>query len=108
MPANFAAATDQRSLPLFLPDKDEKVVRMEIELPDGFRQTDISPKSQHFSAPGGSQARITQTSANGKCVVTDQFVTVPAIVSPKDYPVLLNIQAALGRKSATTFLLERE
>jgi transglutaminase-like putative cysteine protease len=108
MPANSPATTDQRSLPLFLPDKDERVIRTEIELPDGFRQTDISPKSEHFAAPGGSQARITQTSANGKCVVTDQFVTVPTIVSPKDYPVLLNIQAALGRKSATTFLLERE
>jgi hypothetical protein len=33
--------------------------------------------------------------------------TVPAIISPKNYPELLDIQSALGEKSETTFLLEK-
>jgi transglutaminase-like putative cysteine protease len=107
-PSFFTAAADQRSLPLFISERNEKVVRAEIELPAGFRPTDIAPKSERFAAPGGSQVHVTETSAGGQCVVTDEFETAPAIIAPKNYPKLLNIQSALGQKSETTFLLERK
>jgi transglutaminase-like putative cysteine protease len=107
-PSFFAATADQRALPLFTPDGKGETLSAEIGLPAGFRLTDIAPKSEDFLAPGGSQAHITKTYSDGKCVITDRFETVPAIVSPKDYPALLNIQSALGQKSETTFLLERE
>jgi transglutaminase-like putative cysteine protease len=107
-PSFFTAAADQRSLPLFISERNEKVVRAEIELPAGFRPTDIAPKSEHFTAPGGSQVHVTETSAGGKCVVTDEFETVPGIIAPGNYPKLLNIQSELGQKSETTFLLERK
>ena len=107
-PSFFNAAADQRSLPLFIPDDKEQIIRAEIELPAGYRLTDIAPKSGLFAAPGGSQVRITDASAGGKCHVTYEAETVPGIIAPADYPKLLNIQSALGRKSETTFLLERQ
>ncbi|MGH7952182.1 MAG: hypothetical protein ACREFE_09720, partial [Limisphaerales bacterium] len=107
-PSLFGAETDQRSLPLFISDGNENIFHTEIKLPPGFRQMDIAPKSENFIAPGGSQARITRMNADGKCVITDQFEVVPGIISPKNYPAMLNIQSALGEKSATVFLLERQ
>src|SRR5262249_37053790 len=62
------AGTDQRTLPLYISDRRNRVVRAEISLPPGYVQTDISPKAQAFSAPGGSQVHITQTSTPGKCI----------------------------------------
>jgi transglutaminase-like putative cysteine protease len=108
MPSLFEASTDQRFLPMFISDETKEVVRTEIELPAGFRLTGIGPKSERFVAPGGSQVQITRTSADGRCIVADEFETVPAIISPGDYPKLLNIESALGQKSETTFLLERD
>jgi transglutaminase-like putative cysteine protease len=107
-PPFFAAAGDQRSLPLFISNKRERTIRAEIELPAGFRQTDIAPKGETFTAPGGSRVHIAKNSAEGKCVITEQFETVPAIIEPADYSKVVNIQSSLGQKSATTFLLERE
>jgi hypothetical protein len=107
-PPFFGAAADQRSLPLFIADKTERIVRAEIELPPGFVQTDIAPNDQTFVTPGGSKVRIAKTSADGKCVLTEKFETVPAIVDPADYLKLVNIQSSLGQKSDTTFLLEKE
>ena len=102
------AATAQRSLPLYISDRRYRTVRAEIELPPGYVQTDILPKTKAFSAPGGSQVHITETSTPGKCVVTDEYRTTPAIISPQDYLKLVSIQSELGQKSATTFLLERK
>ncbi|HLX69161.1 MAG TPA: DUF3857 domain-containing protein [Verrucomicrobiae bacterium] len=102
------AATDQRSLPLYLSDKHDRIVHAEIQLPPGYVQTDILPKTQTFSAPGGSQVHITETSTPGKCIVTDECRTAPAIINPQDYLKLVSIQTALGQKSAMTFLLERK
>ena len=107
-PPFYAAGTGGRSLPLYLSDKHESVVRAAIELPSGFVPTDIAPNNGTFAAPGGSQVHITKTSADGKYVVTEHFDAVPAIVSPTEYPKLLNIQSTLGRKSEMTFLLERK
>jgi len=33
-------------------------------------------------------------------------ISSPAIVSAKDYPEMLKLEAALGKKSSKTFLLE--
>ena len=107
-PSFFNAAADQRSLPLFISDGNERILSAEITLPAGFRLTGIVPQSENFTAPGGSQIHITQADADDKCIITDEFETTPAIVVPKDYPKLLSIQSALGQKSETTFLLERK
>ncbi|HXB58117.1 MAG TPA: DUF3857 domain-containing protein [Candidatus Acidoferrales bacterium] len=107
-PTLFDELSDQRSLPLFVSDENENILRAEIQWPEGFRETDIVPKNENFTAPGGSQATITKTEADGKCVVTDQFDLTPGVIKPKNYPSLLNIQAALGSRSGTTFLLERD
>jgi hypothetical protein len=66
------------------------------------------PRSEKFTTPGGSQVKITQTSADGKFILTDDFITAPAIIPPGNYPKLLDIQSALGEKSEKTFLLEKE
>ncbi|HEY2081239.1 MAG TPA: DUF3857 domain-containing protein [Verrucomicrobiae bacterium] len=107
-PPFFAAGAGERTLPLYIPNRRARVVHADIELPSGYAPTDIGPKTGTFEAPGGSTVRITRQSADGKCVVTEQFDTVPAIVSPADYQKIVSIQSALGRKSTMTFLLERE
>ena len=104
----FDTLADHRALPLYVSEADENDFRVEIQLPDGYRETGIAPKNERLVAPGGSEARIKQTDDNGKCVVTEQFDLTPGIIKPKDYSDLLNIQSALGQKSATTFLLEQE
>lgn len=104
----FGELSQQRSLPFYLPSENENVMRAEIQLPAGFHETDVAPKNENFVAPGGSQARITQAVVNGKCVVTDDFQIDPGVINPKKYPALLNIESALGFRSATTFLLERD
>lgn len=104
----FDGLADHRALPLFVPEADENDFRAEIQLPDGYHETGIAPKNEKLVAPGGSEARVTQTDNNGKCVVTEQFDMVPGIIKPRKYSDLLNIQSALGQKSATTFLLEHE
>jgi len=107
-PSFLDTTADQRSLPLFIADEDEDIIRAEINLPPGYRQTEILPKSEKFTAPGGSQVKITRTSSNGESIVTDDFTTVPAVIAAQNYPKLLEIQSALGEKSEKTFLLERE
>ena len=104
----FDTLADHRALPLFVSDADENDFHAEIQLPDGYHETGIAPKNEKLVAPGGSEVRVTQTDDNGKCVVTEQFETVPGIIKPKQYSDLLNIESALGQKSATTFLLEQE
>ncbi|HXC35887.1 MAG TPA: hypothetical protein VNV43_08425, partial [Candidatus Acidoferrales bacterium] len=96
------------ALPLYVPETDENDFRAEIELPAGYHETGIAPKNKKIVAPGGSEARVTERDDGSKCVVTEQFETKPGIIKPKEYSDLLNIQSALGQKSATTFLLEQE
>jgi hypothetical protein len=106
-PSLFALGADQRSLPLFVSHESERTVRTEIELPPGFRQIDIAPRSENLEAPDGAGiARITSTDAAGKRVITHQLAVSPAIVSAQDYPAMLNIEAALGKRSSRAFLLE--
>ncbi|HEX3626611.1 MAG TPA: DUF3857 domain-containing protein [Verrucomicrobiae bacterium] len=104
----FDGLADHRALPYFVPEADENDFRGEIELPDGYRESGITPKNEKLVAPGGSEARVTESNEGSKCVVTQQFDLKPGIIKPRDYADLLNIQSALGQKSATTFLLERD
>ncbi|MGH8022060.1 MAG: DUF3857 domain-containing protein, partial [Limisphaerales bacterium] len=104
----FSELADHRALPLFISDADENDFRAEIQLPSGFQMTGIAPKNEKLVAPGGSEARISEANDHGKCVVTEKFDTRPGIIKPGKYLDLLNIQAALGEKSARTFLLEKK
>jgi transglutaminase-like putative cysteine protease len=108
VPTLFGTLPDQRVLPLYMPDAGQNTLRAEIQLPEGFQVTDIAPKNKTLSAPGGSRAHITRTDANGKTTVTSEFELAPGVIKPKNYPALLDIQSALGSRSGTTFLLERE
>ena len=106
-PSLMPVGADTRTLPLYIGRQSEHTVRTEIDLPPGFPKVDIAPKSVTLSVPDGAgQARITSTEANGKRVITHQFETSPAIISPKDYPAILDLEAALGQKSSRVFLLE--
>ena len=107
-PTLFGPLPDQRSLPLFLSDNNRNILRAEIHLPAGFHETDIVPQNQRFVAPGGSQAHIIHTDTDDKCTVTTDLQLVPSIIRPRNYPALLDIEAALGWRSATTFLLQRQ
>ncbi len=51
---------------------------------------------------------MTTKNTPGGCVITDEFETVPAIVSPRDYQAMLKVESALGRKSSKVFLLEQK
>jgi len=106
-PSLFPMGADHRTLPLFISRGSEQTVRTEIDLPPGFRQIDIAPKSITLELPGGGgKARVTSADAGGKRVITHEIETLPAIIKPQDYPALLGIESALGKKSAKVFLLE--
>ncbi|HTR40758.1 MAG TPA: DUF3857 domain-containing protein [Pseudomonadales bacterium] len=107
-PTLFGTLSDQRELPLYIADASENILRAEIQLPEGYQVTDIGPKNETFSAPGGSEARVIRTDTDGKITVTSQFQLMPGLIKPKNYPALLDIQSALGSRSGTTFLLQRE
>ncbi|MGH7981070.1 MAG: hypothetical protein ACREE6_16965, partial [Limisphaerales bacterium] len=104
----FDTLADHRALPLYIPDADENDFRAEIQMPPGYDDTGIAPKNERLVAPGGSEARVTESNDGRTCVVSEQFGLKPGIIKPKEYSDLLNIQSALGQKSATTFLLEQE
>ena len=106
-PSFFPAGADTRILPLYFSQQSERKVRTEIDLPGGFQQVDIAPKSETLEAPDGSgKVSITSADAGGKRVITHEFQTSPAIVSAADYPALLKLESVLGRRGAKTFLLE--
>jgi transglutaminase-like putative cysteine protease len=100
---------NNRSLPFMLSQESTKSVRTEIELPLGFQEMVIAPKSESLDAPAGSgKVRITSSATAGKFVLTDDFETSPAVINPQDYPAMLKVESALEKKSAKIFLLEKE
>jgi transglutaminase-like putative cysteine protease len=106
-PSLFPMGADHRTLPLYIGHHGEHRIRTEIDLPSRFRQIAIAPMSETFEAPDGSgSAKITSTESGGKRIITHEFETSPAIVSAKDYPEMLKVESALGKKSSKTFLLE--
>jgi transglutaminase-like putative cysteine protease len=106
-PSLFPLGAEKRTLPYYISRKTENTFRTEIELPPGFGQVDIAPKSENLAPPGGGgRAKITLGEFGGKRVLTHEFETTPAIISPKDYSEMLKVEAALEKKSSRVFLLE--
>jgi hypothetical protein len=98
----------QRNLPLMLSDEGTRSVRTEIEFPPGFQGMIIAPKNENLTAPaGGGKVQVTSSSTPGKYVLTDNFETSPALISPQDFPALLKMESTLEKKSAQVFLLEK-
>jgi len=105
-PSLIPVGSDQRTLPLLISQGERNSIRTEIELPSEFRKIVVSPKSEDLTVAGGEKARITTRKSSGGYVVTDEFETTPAIVSPDDYQALLRVESVLSRKSSKVFLLE--
>lgn len=104
-PSLLPAGADRRTLPLYLTRTDRNIVRTEIELPPGFRHEVIAPQSRKLEVPdGGGTAQIVAVESPGRCVVTHEFDTTPAIIEPQDYAAMLRVESALERKSAKVFL----
>lgn len=108
-PSMFPVGADRRTLPLFIAHHGDNSVRTEIELPAGFHHVVISPRSETLDAPDGSgTAHVTVSESSGKCIITHDFETTPAIVNPKDYPAMLKVESTLRNKSSKLFLLEKD
>ena len=109
-PSLFPTGADRRTLPCFLGGQSEETVRTTIDLPPAFKKVVIAPPAADLHAPdGGGFARISDTApAPGRRVLTHELTATPAIVSPNDYPALVDLEATLRRKSAKVFLLEKE
>jgi hypothetical protein len=108
-PSLFPVGADRRTLPVFISHQSRNTVRTEIELPARFRQVVISPSSEKLNVPdGGGRAWITSDRHDGKCVITHDLETAPAIINPKDYAAMLDLESNLGRKSSRVFLLEKD
>jgi hypothetical protein len=100
---------NQRSLPFMLSHETTTSIRTEIALPPGFRDVVIAPESESLDAPAsGGKARLLASTTPGKFVMTDDFETSPAVISPQDYPAMLKVESTLEKKSAKVFLLEKE
>jgi hypothetical protein len=52
--------------------------------------------------------RINSAVESGKFVMTDEFETSAAVISPKDYPAMQKLEATLEQKSGRVFLLQKE
>jgi hypothetical protein len=100
---------DQRTLPLMLSHEGTTSVHAEINLPLGFRDVLIAPRSESLDAPsGGGKVRVTSAAETGKYVLTDESETSPAVISPQDYPAMVKVESTLENKSSKVFLLEKE
>jgi transglutaminase-like putative cysteine protease len=106
-PSFLPVGSDHRSLPLFISRHSDFTVRTEIELPSNYKQVVIAPTGSELTVPdGGGVARTVARNEAGRFVLTHDFQTEPAIIEPKDYSQLLEIEAALGQKSSRVFLLQ--
>jgi transglutaminase-like putative cysteine protease len=109
IPSLSAPGADQRSLPLFINDKMDDITRTKIMLAPQFQHLIITPAPGELALPdGGESAVITETNTAGEIVLSHEFKTTPAIVSPEDYPGMLKLESALSKKSSRVFLLESE
>jgi hypothetical protein len=107
-PSLLPVGADRRVLPLLISKPSQNTIRTEITLPKGFRCVVIAPKNEHLDEPSqGGKARISVVESPDKCVISEDFETAPAIVSPQDYPAMLTIESELGRKASKAFLLQR-
>ncbi|MGA3284699.1 MAG: DUF3857 domain-containing protein [Verrucomicrobiota bacterium] len=107
-PSLIPVGADQRALPLLISHGGKNTIRTEIELPPEFRRMVVAPKSEDLAVAGGERARITAKKTFGGYVVTDEFETAPAIISPDNYQAMLKVESVLSRKSSKVFLLEEQ
>ena len=107
-PSLLPAGADQRALPLLISHGGKSIVLTEIELPPEFPGVVVAPRNEDLTVAGGEKARITARKKSGGFVVTDDFETSPAIISPGNYQKLLGVESTLGRKSSKVFLLEQK
>jgi transglutaminase-like putative cysteine protease len=109
IPSLSAPGADQRALPLFINDAMDNTTRTEIALAPRFQHPVITPSPEELTLPdGGESAVITETNSAGEIVISHEFKTTPAIVSPEDYPAMLKLESTLSKKSSRVFLLEQE
>jgi hypothetical protein len=92
---------------MLVPQGTKNTVRVVVNMPPDFPKVLIAPKSEHYAAGAGT-ARLTTLDTPGGCVITEEFETAPAIVSPENYQAMLNVESALDRKSSKVFLLEQK
>jgi transglutaminase-like putative cysteine protease len=104
----IGGGADQRALPFYLPVTMDNTIRAEIKLPPGFQHPVIVPTGERLEMPAGAgSAVVTSTNAHGQFTVNYQMELAPAIISPADYPSVLDVESTLGKKSARVFLLEK-
>ena len=106
-PPLMADGADQRALPLLISQGNKNTVHIAVDLPPDFPKVLIEPKSENLLA-GAETARMTTQNTQDGCVLTDEFETSPAIVSPAGYQAMLKVESAMGRKSSRVFLLEQK
>jgi transglutaminase-like putative cysteine protease len=107
-PPLLPAGADQRALPMLISQPNKNTVRLAVDLPPDFPRTLIAPGSANFNVAGAETARTTTRETPGGYVITDEFDTAPAIISPGDYQAMLRVDSALDRKSSKVFLLEQK
>jgi transglutaminase-like putative cysteine protease len=106
-PPLMAAGADQRALPLLVSQGNKNTIHVAVDLPPDFPKVLIAPKSENLAA-GAETARLTTQDTPSGCIITDEFETAPAIVSPDGYQAMLKVESALDRKSSRVFLLEQK
>jgi len=106
-PPLMSAGADQRALPLLISQENKNTVHIAVDLPPDFPKILVEPKSENLVA-GAETARMTTQNTQDGCVLTDEFETSPAIVSPTGYQAMLKVESAMGRKSSRVFLLEQK
>jgi hypothetical protein len=107
-PPLMPAGADQRALPMLILQAEKSTVQIAVDLPPDFPKTLIAPKNGNFNVSGAGTARLTTRQTPGGYVITDEFDTEPAIVSPAGYQAMLKLESALDRKSSQVFLLEKK
>jgi transglutaminase-like putative cysteine protease len=107
-PTLIAPDADQRALPLYVPQADKDIVRLEVDLPPDFQRALVLPRNADYAVAGGETARIRVASTFHSYTITDELQTVPAIISPAAYQTLLKVESDLSRKSSKVFLLEQK
>ena len=72
-----------------------------------YQQIALAPKSEELQIPkGAGKARISMSDSGPHRVITHEFETSPAILGADDYPAILDVEAALGKKASRVFLLQ--
>ena len=93
---------------MLISQANKNTVRLAVDLPPDFPRVLIAPKSGISTWPAPRRRALTTRETPGGYVITDEFETAPAIISPGDYQAMLKVESALDRKSSKVFLLEQK